>query len=271
MSAMVELNGKAGRVCAQAQSGQLRCPCIVRTESEDVLTGEVFGGLRHIRPHLWLNPLLNLALGTKTNRQVWFKNFQIRLWERQGRFPPELLKFKEGRTEPDIIIEWENPATTIFIEAKYTSPLAGRTTHSETNDQVLRGIRTLLGTTGHVQSGRLFHASRRRPIWLALLSYKPEAMVDQYCDRNTLKEQLEGVVNVDQLPPDPFVGTITWQDIGQVLLAHQHQMTPTERSIAVGLNTYIQHKMILPRQVGLPVLSQPIDHTLSPQPVTLAS
>jgi hypothetical protein len=45
MSALVELNGKAGRLCPKAQAGEIRCPCIVRTTSEDVLTGEVFGAL----------------------------------------------------------------------------------------------------------------------------------------------------------------------------------------------------------------------------------
>lgn len=253
MSAMVELTGKAGRVCSQAESGQLRCPCIVRTNSEDVLTGQVFGQLRHIRPHLWLGPLLNMALGTKINRQVWFKEFQIRLWERQARFPPELLAFKEGRSEPDIIIEFENPATTIFIEAKYTSPLAEGTTHSDQNDQVIRGIRTLLAATGHVQSNRLFSNPKRKPIWLALLAQKPDPLVDRYRNRDVLAGYLDGIVERDNLPVDPFVGTITWQDITQVLKDRTGQMTPAERSITEELGRYIQHKMLLTRAAVKPI------------------
>jgi hypothetical protein len=246
MSAMVELNGKAGRVCPQAQSGEIRCPCIVRTNSEDVLTGEVFGQLRHIRPHLWLGPLLNIGLAAETQRKVWYKNLQIRLWERQDRFPPELLGFKEGRTEPDIIIEFENPATTIFIEAKYTSPLAESTTHSENNNQVLRGVRTLLAATGHVQSNPLFSMPKRRPIWLALMAYKPDSLVDRYRDRDALARHLDGIVERDDLPVDPFVGTITWKDIAQVLMDRLNQMTPAEKSITRELDQYIQHKMTLP-------------------------
>jgi hypothetical protein len=261
MSALVELNGKAGRICPQAQSGAIKCPCIVRTTSEDVLTGEVFGQLRHVRPHLWLSPLLNLGLETQTYRKAWFKGLSIRLWERQERFPPELLGFKEGRSEPDIIIEFDNPATTIFIEAKYTSPLAEGTTHSDDNDQVLRGIRTLLAATGHISTNKLFTVPKRKPIWLALLAYKPEALVDRYRDREVLGQCLEGIVNKTDLPGSAFVGTVTWQEIAEVLSTRKNQMTASERSISQGLGEYIKHKMILPKSVGLPVLNS--DHMSS--------
>jgi len=243
MGALVELHGKAGRVCPQGQSGEIRCPCIVRTTSEDVLTGEVFGQLHHIRPHLWLGPLLDIGTGTRSHRQVWYKKFQMRFWERQERFPSELLKFKEGRSEPDIIIEFENPATTIFIEAKYTSPLAECTTHSDQNDQVLRGIRTLLTTTGHIQPNRLFKFPRRTPIWLALLAYKPEKLVDRYKNPRHLAGELTGIVSQDDFPTETFVGTITWRDISKVLMDRVDQMTPFERSITHELVRYIEHKM----------------------------
>ena len=128
MSIYVELHKKGGKLCEKAKSGELHCPLIVRPTSEDVIVGNVFGTLKHILPHLWLNPLLNKAIdgdfNSKRFRQVWFKNFSLRFWERQAAIPYEILGFKEGRTEPDIIIEWENPATTIWIEAKWNSPMA---------------------------------------------------------------------------------------------------------------------------------------------------
>ena len=127
MSIEVELHRKGGKVCEGARRGEITCPLIIRPTSEDVVVGNVFGMLRHVRPHLWLNELLNSALGTTKFRQVWFKNFSLRLWERQARFPPELLDFREGRTEPDVVIEWENPPTTVWIEAKWLSPMAKRT------------------------------------------------------------------------------------------------------------------------------------------------
>ena len=250
MSVLVELNGKAGRLCTQALSGELRCPCIVRTTSEDVLTGEVFGALQHIRPHLWLGPLINLGTGSTVRHPVWYKDLSIRLWERQERFPPELLNFREGQSEPDVVIEWENPPTTVFIEAKYTSPLAAATTHSDQNDQVLRGIRTLLARTGHIRSPRLFGRPKRRPMWLALLAYKPEPLVDRYRNAASLASRLSGVVEPSDLPTHPFVGTITWSDTVRVLADRISHLTTTELSIQRTLAQYVEHKLTLPGQEG---------------------
>ncbi len=62
MSIYVELHKKGGKLCEKAKSGELHCPLIVRPTSEDVIVGNVFGTLKHIPPHLWLNPLLNKAI-----------------------------------------------------------------------------------------------------------------------------------------------------------------------------------------------------------------
>lgn len=243
MSIEVELNGKAGRVCPEGMAGTIRCPLIVRQTSEDVLTGNVFGHLKFIRPHLWLGPLLNRGLGTNRFRQVWHKNLSIRLWERQARFPPELLPFKEGRSEPDIIIEWENPKTTVWIEAKYGSGLAEGTANARDNDQVLRGIRTLLVSTGHLRPERLFHVEKRRAVWLALLNRKPEPVVDQYRDRGRLVSMLAGMGALESLPEEPFVGTVTWSDIAEALQRIRRQMTSTEAGVAETTIDYIHAKV----------------------------
>jgi hypothetical protein len=214
----------------------------VRSSSEDVLSGETFGHLRHIRPHLWLAALIQVGLGAKTHSRVWYRNLSIRLWERQNRFPPELLKFKEGNTEPDIIIEWENPPTTVWLEAKYISGLAEGTTHSDQNDQVIRGVRTLLAVTGHVPIKRLFEMPRRIPVWLALLNARPDPLVERYRDPKNLARSLRGIITAKHLPSDPFVGTVTWTDIAEILEAHQAQMTPAERSVSKAICEYIRFK-----------------------------
>jgi hypothetical protein len=243
MSVEVELNGKAGRVCQPAIQGSLHCPLIVRQSSEDVMTGNVFGSLMHIRPHLWLNALLNRGLGEFLFCQVWFKNLTIRLWERQARFPPELLSFKEGRTEPDVIIEWENPPISVWIEAKWQSPIAKLTSHSEANDQAFRGIRTLLHSVGRMHSARLFHAPVRRPIWLALLADKTDSIVDQYRDQKHLVTELAKCGGPMLMPEHPFVGILTWYEILEMLIDQIPQMLPTERSVASKLIEYLQLKL----------------------------
>jgi hypothetical protein len=139
--------------------------------------------------------------------------------------------------------------------------LAEGTTHSYQNDQVLRGIRTLLAVTGHVQAHRLFAIPRRKPIWLALLAYKPESLVDRYRDRDSLAGNLKDLVAENDLPADPFVGTITWLEIAQILNDRQSQMTPAERSITGQLDRYIQHKMVLPRKTRLPILESNADNS----------
>lgn len=242
MSTLVELNGKAGRLCQAAESGQTTCPCIVRKTSEDVLTGEVFGHLRHLRPHLWLNPMLNQGLGTNRFRQVFFKDFKLRMWQRQAKYPPELLPWVEGCTEPDVILEWENPPTSVWIEAKYKSGLAAGTTHARRNDQVVRGVRTMLAATGHIQGLRLFNTPKRDAAWLALLPHARDPMVDHYRESRLLMQAIPNRRRVRSLPPEPFVGTATWGMITQVLHSARGGMTWAERSVAASLTEYLAFK-----------------------------
>ena len=35
---LTEMHGKGGRLCEQAASGQMRCPLLIRSTSEDVIT-----------------------------------------------------------------------------------------------------------------------------------------------------------------------------------------------------------------------------------------
>lgn len=247
MSIEVELNKKAGRVCREALAGLKHCPLIVRSTSEDVMTGNVFGTLRHIRPHLWLGPLLNLALGTRKFRQVWYKKLSIRLWERQDRFPQELLDFREGRTEPDVIIEWENPPTTVWIEAKLHAPLAEGTSNHPANNQVIRGIRTLLAATGQLQPHRLFRTPLRRAIWLALLSYKPEPLVDRYRDPVEVFRALPYPDRLASLPQRVEVGTIAWRDVAKTLQSCGRLASRHERMVADELVEYLCFKCNQPR------------------------
>ena len=243
MSIEVELANKGGQVCKHAKAANgIKCPLIVRPTSEDVITGSVFGLLKHIRPHLWVGPLLNLGLGTARFRQVWYKDFQIHFWKKVEPFPPELLDFKEGRTEVDVQLSFENPPTTVWIEAKYLSPLAKGTANSDT-DQALRGIRTLLAATGHITTPKLFPRPKRNAIWLALLVAKPEPIVDQYRDQPHLMTAIGRPEAITSFPPTPFVGTITWDDVRAVLKTSQSTMIPIERSISLSVDTYLDLKM----------------------------
>ena len=248
MSMEVELNGKGGQVCKHAKAGAIQCPLIVRPTSEDVVTGNVVGALQHVRPHLWLNAMLNIAIDgdDRSGRfsQVWFRDFKVKLWCRQPQFPPEMLSFPEGRSEPDVIIEWENPPTSVWIEAKWLSPMATRTNGSARNDQVVRGVRTLMVDTGHIRPSRLFHAPRRRAVWIALV-VSPEDDVLQNYDGS---RQIMSVVS-DQIggtgdavtPPD--YGVLTWRDLAEVARSPRRWAVVAERSMLRQVASYLDHKL----------------------------
>jgi hypothetical protein len=250
VSIEVELHRKGGRLCPAARCGDIKCPLIVRATSEDVVVGNVFGALKHIRPHLWLNGLLNKALGGDSFRQVWFKRFSLRLWERQARYPPELLDFREGRTEPDVVIEWENPPTTVWIEAKWRSRFATKTNQAPDNDQVIRGIRTLLADTGHVQPRRLFDQPERRPLWVALLSHRHDPVLERVrtqCDAGVWRSDIAGACH---LPCSRFVGTLTWADLRGLLKCQARHGFMREAAMMGGVVQYLGLKLASTRPTG---------------------
>lgn len=234
---VVERHRKGGQVCRQAVAGELHCPLIVRPTSEDVVVGNVFGVLRHLRPHLWLNALLNRSLNTDESRQVWFKGLSLRFWERQQRLPEELLGFKEGRTEPDIIIEWDNPPTTVWIEAKWLSPFAKSTSRCKDNGQIQRGIRTLMASTGHLASpGQLFSPPKRRAIWIGLVVADSDSTMTQFAESN-------GAALTGGQAPCISVGMLFWSDIVWILRSTMASMGPTEISLATSMVDYLEHKL----------------------------
>ena len=73
---LTELNGKGGCLCEPARQGKLRCPLIVRSTSEDVVTGQLFGTLRVLNPRWWLPDILNQALGAERFRRQVFRDLR---------------------------------------------------------------------------------------------------------------------------------------------------------------------------------------------------
>jgi hypothetical protein len=143
---LTELLGKGGRVCPQALEGKQRCPLIVRPTSEDVVTGELCQLLRMLNSRWWLPDLLNTALGTDRFSRQFHRRLKIMPWENRPRYPRRLLPWDEGSTQVDMTMRWENPATTVYVEAKYGSSLSLSTSghtaeHQYPADQLIRNIR----------------------------------------------------------------------------------------------------------------------------------
>lgn len=245
---LTELGGKGGCLCEPAKSGTLRCPLIVRPTSEDVITGHLFGTLRAINPRWWLPDFLNQALGVERFRRQVFRNLRIELWQKQPAFPRWLIPWDEGQTEVDVVITWENPPTTVFVEMKYGSPLSASTVHNNghagyPSDQLIRNARIGLYQCGWYQEEKLFEFPPR-DFNLILLSPKlGNQLVKRYRDLEKFREAIPHSDNLESLPLAPFMGEIDFFNILKILEFHRSFMTKAEQCLIDQLQDYICFKM----------------------------
>lgn len=246
---LTELGGKAGRVCDLVMNGAVRCPLIVRPTSEDVVTGHLFGTLQAINPRWWLPDLLNQALGTKRFRTQVFRNLQIELWQKQPKFPRWLMPWEEGNSEIDVVITWENPATTLFIEMKYGANLAATTVHNNGKsgfpaDQLIRNARIGLYRCGWYQEETLFDLPRRNFLLLLMSPQRNNPLVAKYRDEGELRTSIPHSERISELPPGPFIGEMNYVGMGNLLAAKAKFMTRPEKTLVRRLEEYLNFKLV---------------------------
>lgn len=257
---LVELHGKAGTLCQPAKLGQLHCPLIVRPTSEDNVSAHLVHGLRLLNPRNWVSDFLNSALGWERFPRQIYRKFRIEPWVGKSPFPRDLIPWREGGTEVDIQLTWENPPTTIFIEAKYGSPLSGRTngndgSHGYPSDQLVRNIRVGLHECGYYLGNALFEMSPRQFAVVVLAPETGNPLVKEYRNPDRLKEAIPHGDRIDW-PRNPFVGEIGYRDIRNVLLSRRRFASKAERSIVDGLIEYLTFKhQSRPNRTGLPMTS----------------
>ncbi len=245
---LAELGGKGGRVCQPALDGTLRCPLIIRPNSEDAITGNLFGVLQAIQPRHWLPNLLNHALGAQRFRSQVYRGLKIELWQRQPVMPRHLVPWKEGSTEVDVVITWENPPTTVFVEMKYKSPLAEHTSHNfgrkgYPSDQLVRNARVGLYHTGWYAQPRLFEIHARDFVLLLVSPTPQQELVEQYRDPRILRESIPHGDLLTRLPRLPFIGQISYEDILLLLSNRRPLMNSTEGILVTQLVKYLRFKM----------------------------
>jgi hypothetical protein len=245
---LTEINGKGGNLCSHAKSGEIRCPLIVRPTSEDVITGHLFQALGYLNPRWWLPDLLNTALGSNRFRRQVFRRLKIQLWVNQPHYPRELLPWDEGSTQVDAMITWENPPTTIFIEAKYQAPLTARVSGDDgssgyPSDQLIRNIRVGLHRAGYFhRNDGLFDQPPRDFIVLVLSPAKDNPLVDRYRDSERLRSAIPKSERLIGLPRSPFVGQVDYDDIKTTLERQSRWMTAPERRVVDDLTNYLDFK-----------------------------
>jgi hypothetical protein len=245
---LTELNGKAGSLCQPAKEGKLRCPLIVRPTSEDVVTGHLFGALRAINPRWWLPDFLNQALGEQRFRRQMFRKFRIELWQKQPSFPRSLVPWDEGQTEVDVVMTWENPPTTVFIEMKYGSKLSATTVHNNghagfPSDQLIRNARVGLHQCGWYDEDRLFDLPPRDFVLVLLTPTLGNALIPKYRDPTRLRTVIPNGDKLSRLPNTPFIGELSYRCVVGLLNSRKRFMTKPERTLVSQLDKYLQFKL----------------------------
>jgi len=252
---LIELNSKAGALCQHAVDGKIRCPLMVRASSEDVVTDHLFGTLNLIQPRWWLPVMLNRGLCLPQGDRLPFRTqiyrgLTIRLWEKQSKYPAELLPWLEGITEVDAVIEWENPPTTIFIEMKYGSPLSKVTSRNSGEfgypaDQLIRNIRIGLRRTGWFRQEELLRREKRDFLILVISPDRDRnPLVDNYQQAKHIKASIPLGDRIHRLPLQPFVGYMSYGELLEVLLRSSAFMSRAERVAVQRLNDYLTYKIV---------------------------
>lgn len=245
---LVELGGKAGKLCQQAQEGKLRCPLIVRQNGEDAITGNVMGVLRVLQPRWWVAPLLNHALGADRFLRQFHRHFRIDLWQNRSPFPVELLGWREGSSQIEVTLRWENPPTTVFMEWKYEADLSPDTANGDPHgrypsDQLVRNVRVGLLECGWYRTEQLFHSVPRDFVQVLVAPKKGNLLVAGYRDRARLLASIPHNDKLLELPQAPFVGELSFRDMIDVLMRQRRFFTAPERRLIDLLAAYLEHKL----------------------------
>ena len=245
---LVELNGKGGRVCKEAKSGKIKCPLMIRSASEDVITSQIFSSLKCINPRWWIPDFLNTALGEGRFRRQIFRNLTIDLWVRQKGVPKNLVPWNEGQTEVDAVIKWENPPTTVFVEMKYGSQLSRNTADSKEQleyptDQLIRNIRIGLWKNDWYAEQRLFNSEPRNFYTILCSPKNGNEFVEQYQSNENIRSAIPNSGRLVELPGQPFVGEVSFQQLRKILQANRTHMSWSECSNTKLLDDYLELKI----------------------------
>lgn len=242
MSIVLELEAagqKAGRICNRDYRKGDGCPLIVRQTSEDVLTANVFGTLRNLRPSLWLDPVLAYAFPNQRLPACEGSELQVGFW--RSLEPPSNRKGKEGPTEPDVLFSFRG--ILILVEAKYGSAFAARTSLDARRDQVIRLIDVAYS---HAVGEQLF---QRAPYVLVVGAWMQEPpLVTRYRQPAGIIEALTTsyspaeAARVANFMKDR-IGYVSWRKIAAVLMRSLERGTPTEAAFLLDTAKYLLHRI----------------------------
>ena len=213
-----------------------------------MVTGHLFGILKVLNPRWWLPDFLNRGLGAERFRRQVFRKFRVDVWQKQRSYPRHQLHWDEGLTEVDVVITWENPATTVFIEMKYGSALSATTIHNDgkngfPSDQLIRNARIGLWENGWFDEKLLFDIPTRDFVLLLVTPTGGNPLVSEYRHPERLRAAIPQGDRLSNLPEGPFIGELSYLGIVQLLKDQRRWMTKTERGLVDDLTEYLGFKV----------------------------
>lgn len=207
---------KVGRVCDPSYRAGKNCPLVLRTQSEDLMTANVFGMLKHLPPHTWLAPLLNRALKTTRFSRSAFRDLRLSFWKDFD--PPAARRGIEGPSEVDLAISFDD--NLVFVEAKLGAEISQRTARDPKRDQVGRLLDV---AREHCCRSQLFE---REPFVVVIGMWRrPPAIMRRYMP-----------------PTEQCVGYASWRDVADTVAPLDTEAS-VPGSIARDVRAYLARKV----------------------------
>ena len=251
MSIWLELEGdgkKLGKVCERSYRNGPSCPLILRQTSEDLLTANVFGLLRRLRPDLWLVPLLQAAFPQHDVPTLRLEDVVVALWRRFRR--QSRGQRGEGPTEVDVVVAFGG--SVLLIESKFTSSLTPATAHDAQRNQLIRLIHVAFV---YLVDGEFFP---RAPRVLVLGGWKREpSLVTTYRNPDaicasvaSIRAREDGIAIARMLAEG--VAYLSWHHLARLLDASAGHGTALEAALLKDLVAYVNAKARMLTQRRLP-------------------
>jgi hypothetical protein len=245
MSITLELEGdgkKLGKICEPSYRNGPGCPLILRESSEDLLTANVFGLLRRLRPVLWLEPMLRAAFPGHHVPRLVLKDVTVALWKKLP--PPVGRAGREGLTEVDVYVAFRE--SVLLIESKFTSGLTPGTTHDPLRDQLIRLIDVAFD---HLVTGDFF--PRSPFVMVTGLRMDEPRLVGQYRSADAVLRSIPGLdrrrdgVAIARLLARQ-VGYVSWLRLAKLLMVASQHASSLEAALLVDVAGYVRHKARAP-------------------------
>ncbi|HPD60230.1 MAG TPA: hypothetical protein PKV48_00510 [Thermodesulfobacteriota bacterium] len=239
MSIIYELYKNRGKtVCPPNYTRVNSCPLILRTTSEDLLMANVFGILKNLNPHIWLKKFLEEALKQDFSNAP-LENLSFDFWKRIH--PPGNMTHKEGASEVDLIIRFDN--TAILLEAKYLAPLSLSTTHCSTRNQLIRYIDIAINHFLYDAENPkdvyfvVLDSAKVKP-WLIKYYRNPKRIFNEVTRSSMFADYLKACETIGKR-----IGWLNWERLRIILeKSKNHFLENAERKFIDDLLIYLEHK-----------------------------